>query len=108
LSSSSSSDRPPAGEEPALLVARALVNPEARALLDRAYDAATTPRDRQLVAIAAAHLAGDVDRVDALARDHLHDHPDSPVSPVVAWMAAHPRPSTDRTSHRPPQHQEPS
>ena len=43
-----------------------------------------TTRDRQLVAVAAAHLAGDPDRVDALARDHLVDHPDSI---LVAWIA---------------------
>jgi hypothetical protein len=46
---------------------------------------AATTRDRQVVAIADAHLAGDADRVDALARDHLVDHPDSI---LVAWIAA--------------------
>ena len=46
---------------------------------------AGTTRDRQVVAIAAAHLAGDSDRVDALARDHLVDYPDSI---LVAWIAA--------------------
>ena len=50
---------------------------------DDAAVAAST-RDRQLVAIAAAHRRGDGELVDALARDHLVDHPDSV---LVAWMA---------------------
>jgi hypothetical protein len=45
---------------------------------------AATTRDRQLVAIAAAHLRGERDLVDALARDHLADHPDNV---LVAWIA---------------------
>jgi hypothetical protein len=36
------------------------------------------------VAIAIAHQRGDGDLVDALARDHLVDHPDSV---LVAWIA---------------------
>ncbi|GAA1861746.1 hypothetical protein [Asanoa iriomotensis] len=67
--------------DPVLLVAAALVEP---AWLARAERAATSTRDRQLVAIAAAHLRGDRDRVDALARDHLADHPDNI---LVAWIA---------------------
>ena len=43
------------------------------------------PRDRQLVALAAAHLAGDRDRLTALAREHLLDHPDSV---LAAWITA--------------------
>ncbi len=54
-------------------------------LLDRAAAAALTTRDRQLLAIVAAHLDGDADRVDALARDHLADYPDSL---IVAWIVA--------------------
>lgn len=54
-------------------------------LLDRAWALATTPRDRQVVAIARARLASDGDLVDALARDHLVDHPDSY---VVSWIAS--------------------
>lgn len=55
-------------------------------LADRARSSdEPTTRDRQLIAIAAAHLAGDADRVDALARDHLVDYPDSI---LVAWIAA--------------------
>jgi len=78
--------------EPALLVAAALIDPAASGLLDRAAAAARTTRDRQLVAIAAAHLDGDADRVDALAREHLADHPDHV---LVAWIAA-----TSRTEHK--------
>lgn len=66
------------------LVAAALLasRPE---LLDGAWVGAVERRDRQLVAIARAWCAGDVDLVDALARDHLVDHPDSE---VVAWIAS--------------------
>ena len=71
--------------DPLLLAAAALVLPAAPALLPRALESATSTRDRQVVAIAAAHLAGDRDRVDALARDHLVDYPDSI---LVAWIAA--------------------
>jgi lactate dehydrogenase-like 2-hydroxyacid dehydrogenase len=42
-------------------------------------------RDRQIVEIARAHLASNSELVDALARDHLVDHPDSL---VVAWVAS--------------------
>ncbi|QXC60662.1 hypothetical protein KSP35_20435 [Aquihabitans sp. G128] len=55
------------------------------ALMDRAAALAVSTRDRQLVSIALAHLDGDVDRVDDMARDHLVDHPDSV---LVAWIAA--------------------
>ena len=63
--------------------------------LDRAGAVAVTSRDRQVVAIARSHLAGELDLVDALARDHLVDHPDSL---IVAWVAsggAGPAPSVD-------------
>jgi hypothetical protein len=53
--------------------------------LVQARAVAATSRDRQVVEIARAHLDGDSQRVDALARDHLVDHPDSL---IVAWMAA--------------------
>lgn len=46
---------------------------------------ALTSRQRQVVAIARAHLRGEGDLVDALARDHLVDFPDSL---IVAWIAA--------------------
>ena len=71
-------------QEPVLLVAAALIEPGAPGLLARAGRRAASTRDRQLVAIAAAHLGGDHERVDALARDHLVDHPDNI---LVAWIA---------------------
>jgi hypothetical protein len=78
-------DRARSSDEPLLLVTAALVGPAGPDLLARATVSAATTRDRQVVAIAAAHLAGDSDRVDALARDHLVDYPDSI---LVAWIAA--------------------
>lgn len=53
--------------------------------LDRAALFAVTSRDRQVVAIARAHLDDNRQLVDALARDHLVDHPDSL---IVAWIAS--------------------
>jgi hypothetical protein len=53
--------------------------------LARAAAVATTSRDRQVVAIARAHLEHDDELVDALARDHLVDYPDSL---IVAWIAS--------------------
>ena len=68
-----------------MLVATALfAAADSEALMARAVAMATTTRDRQLVAIAAAHLRGDGELVDALARDHLVDHPDNV---LVAWIA---------------------
>jgi hypothetical protein len=67
------------------LVALALTAPEPGVLLRRASELAETTRDRQVVAIATAYVAGDTDRVDALARDHLVDHPDSF---LVAWITS--------------------
>ncbi|MGV1007170.1 MAG: hypothetical protein ACOYBY_01005 [Dermatophilaceae bacterium] len=58
---------------------------QAPALLRRAWAAATRTRERQVVAVAAAYLDGDLDRVDTLSREHLVDHPDSI---LVAWLAA--------------------
>jgi hypothetical protein len=78
-------------EQPVVLVATALIDPTARHLLVRATGLAATTRDRQLIAVAAAHLNGDHDRVDVLARDHLVDFPDSI---LVAWIAAAARLST--------------
>lgn len=75
------------------IVAAALFAAVPGDLLDRAAGVATTTRDRQVVAIAVAHVAGDTERIDALARDHLVDHPDSV---LVAWITAntHPQPPT--------------
>ncbi|MEO8695270.1 MAG: hypothetical protein ABI658_17225 [Acidimicrobiales bacterium] len=53
--------------------------------LDRARDIAATSRDRQVVAIARAHLDDESELVDALARDHLVDYPDSL---IVSWIAS--------------------
>jgi hypothetical protein len=76
---------------PTVLVAAALVSHDSDELLARAAATATTTRDRQLVAITAAHLAHDEDRLDALVRDHLADHPDSI---LAAWIATqHQRPA---------------
>ncbi|SDO81649.1 hypothetical protein SAMN04489867_0662 [Pedococcus dokdonensis] len=70
-----------------LLVA-ALTRPAAGTpdeLLAAAARLARSTRDRQLVAITAAHLGGDHDRVAALVRDHLVDHPGSL---LAAWLAS--------------------
>ena len=74
--------------DPEVLVAAALQAPNWPELLDRAAFAATCARDRQLVAIAAAHLAGDDDRALLLARDHLADHPDSVLGAHIAALAS--------------------
>jgi hypothetical protein len=71
-------------DDPTVLVAAALFAPDGDALMARAGRIAATTRDRQLVAIAAAHLRRDRDLVDALAREHLVDHPDNV---LVAWIA---------------------
>jgi hypothetical protein len=72
-------------DDPAILVAAALFGPGGDGLLARAEGIAATTRDRQLVAIATAHLRSDAHRVEDLARDHLADHPDSV---LVAWITA--------------------
>jgi hypothetical protein len=74
-------------QSPLLLVAAALVADEPSRLLARAAEHATSARDRQLVVIAAAYLDGDHDRLDALVRDHLADHPDDL---LAAWIASQP------------------
>jgi hypothetical protein len=71
-------------DDPLILVAAALFAPDGDGLLDRARNVATTTRERQLVAIATAHRRGERELVDALARDHLVDHPDNV---LVAWIA---------------------
>jgi hypothetical protein len=70
--------------DPLILVAAALFAPDGDGLLARAEAIAATTRDRQLVAIAFAHRRGERELVDALARDHLVDHPDNV---LVAWIA---------------------
>jgi hypothetical protein len=71
-------------DHPMILVAAALFAPDPDGLIARAGEMAGTTRDRQLVAIATAHLRGERELVDALARDHLVDHPDNV---LVAWIA---------------------
>src|SRR3954467_10859190 len=71
-------------DDPLILVAAALFAPDGDRLLARAETLASTTRDRQLVTIAAAHHHGDRELVNALARDHLVDHPDNV---LVAWIA---------------------
>jgi predicted HD phosphohydrolase len=70
---------------PRLLVAAALLADEPGDLITRAGENAVSTRDRQLVALAAAHLDDDRDRFDALVRDHLSGHPDNL---LAAWIAA--------------------
>ena len=79
------------------IVAAALFAAAPGDLLNRAAGVATTTRDRQVVAIAAAHVAGDADRVDTLARDHLVDHP---ASVLVAWITANTHPQPPTHSHQ--------
>jgi hypothetical protein len=86
-----------------VLVAAALFAADAGAFMARARSTAATTRDRQLVAIATAHLRGQRDLVDALARDHLVDHPDNV---LVAWIAGAGRRATTR--HASTLDQEPS
>ena len=69
-----------------VLVVAALLAASERDLVEVAMQSAATTADRQFVAIAAAHLTGDHDRVDALARDHLIDHP---ARPVLVWIVNH-------------------
>jgi hypothetical protein len=56
-------------------------------LLTAAKATAVTPRDRHTVAIACAYLAGDLDRVDVLARDHLAEHPGNDLVLRIATCA---------------------
>jgi hypothetical protein len=71
-------------DDPMILVAAALFAADGDGLMARAGRMAASTRDRQLVAIAGAHLRGERDLVDALAREHLVDHPDNV---LVAWIA---------------------
>ncbi|HSU11458.1 MAG TPA: hypothetical protein VLK57_19830 [Pseudonocardia sp.] len=82
-------DRARIDDSPRLLVAAALVAEAPQPYLARAETSAVSTRDRQLVSIAIAHLNDNTDLLDALARDHLADHPDSV---LASWIAAqHPR-----------------
>ncbi len=79
-------ERATTSTSPELLVAAALLDGEPNVTLSRAASVAVTTRDRQLVAIAGAHLDGDEELLDVLVRDHLADHPDNI---LAAWIAAH-------------------
>ena len=79
-------ERAHTSDDVSTVVAAALFAPvDEKHLMTRAGALAVTTRDRQLVAIATAHLDGDADRVEDLARDHLADHPDSV---LVAWITS--------------------
>lgn len=78
-------------DDTAHLITAALICGDRR-LLVRARGLARTTRDRQLTAIATAHLDRDVELLDALVRDHLADHPDSA---LAAWTAAPAAPRED-------------
>jgi len=86
-----------ASGDPRVLVAAALFAADGADLMARAQRMAQTTRDRQLVAVARAHLCGERDLVDALARDHLVDHPDSV---LVAWIASASRRPAGPTSNQ--------
>jgi len=75
-----------------VLVAAAVLAASSPDLLAEARQAASTTADRQFVAIAVAHLAGEHDRVDTLARDHLLDHAPRP---VLDWIINRSHSSTD-------------
>jgi hypothetical protein len=91
-------DRAHTTDSPRLLIAAALVAQDPDSYLARAATTAATTQDRQLVALATAHLANDADLLDALVRDHLADHPDSV---LAAWIAAQ-RTGTGRLSQDQP------
>jgi hypothetical protein len=74
-----------ASDDPMILVAAALFAAgDGDRHVARAGGKAASTRDLQVVAIATAHLRGERELVDALARDHLVDHP---VNVLVAWIA---------------------
>ena len=71
---------------------------DAAQILEQATHLAGTTRERQLVAIAAAHLAGEWDSAGLLAREHLVDFPDSV---FAAWIADAARHTTSTAPLRP-------
>ena len=74
-----------ASTDDALMIVMAALLDHDLAHLVSAGALAVNSRDRQIVEIARAHLSGQNELVDALARDHLVDHPDSL---IVAWIAS--------------------
>lgn len=84
-----------------VLVAAALLAAWSSDPLVEAMQSATTTADRQFVAIAASYLDGDHDRVRALARDHLLDHPSRP---LLAWIVDHSPVHTAEPTNEPGAH----
>jgi hypothetical protein len=72
-------------DDPVLVLVAALLGTSPNGPLGRATQLARTTRDRQLVAIGAAHLGGDHHRARELIREHRADHPDHP---ILAWILA--------------------
>lgn len=83
-----------ASTDVSMLVTAALLAASSPDLLAAAMRSATTTADRQFVAIATAHLAGDHAQVDALTRDHLLDHV---ARPVLRWIVDR---SLEATTHQ--------
>ena len=75
-------------QDPAVLVSAALLAPGRPEFLSRAAASAIGLRDRQLVAVASAHLTGDDDRALLLARDHLAEYPGSLLVAHIAALTA--------------------
>lgn len=78
----------PTTDSASVLVAAAMLARDAGPLA-RANELATGARERQLVALAQAHLEGNACLLDVLVRDHLADHPDHL---LAAWIAGQPIP----------------
>ena len=76
--------RAPSTDDARVIVMAALLDNDLAHLVS-AGALAVNSRDRQIVEIARAHPSGQSELVDALARDHLVDHPDSL---IVAWIAS--------------------
>lgn len=80
-----------------LLVAAAILTGDLHHLT-RAAGHATTTRDRQLLAVADAHLRGNADLLHVLIREHLCEHPDHL---IAAWIAGRATPSPDPALDQP-------
>jgi len=77
----------PTTRSASILVAAALLSQNV-AFLTRATQLGHTPRERQLVVLADAHLCGNTELFDVLVRDHLAEHPDHL---LAAWIAGRPQ-----------------
>jgi hypothetical protein len=98
-------DRATTASAPRLLVAAALISRDPQELLARAERNAVTTRDRQLLAVAVAHLNDRRDVLDVLVREHLSDFPENI---IVAWIAAeHVRPGPPRSQPHSQPHNQP-